>query len=81
MFGTECGPWRIFPTSLTGDVTSKIADDDWERGCVRGACAQENGRGLGRKYFADKFALLNLLNVKGCVKEDSAFKFYEQESS
>ena len=27
-FGTE------FPTSLTGDVTSEIAEDDWERGCV-----------------------------------------------
>ena len=25
-------PWRIFPTSLTGDVTSEIAEDDWERG-------------------------------------------------
>ena len=24
---------RIFPTSLTGDVTSAIAEDDWERGC------------------------------------------------
>ena len=24
---------RIFPTSLTGDVTSEIAEDDWERGC------------------------------------------------
>ena len=25
-------PRRIFPTTLTGDVTSKIAEDDWERG-------------------------------------------------
>ena len=25
---------RIFPTSLTGDVTSEIAKDDWERDCV-----------------------------------------------
>ena len=24
---------RIFPTSLTGDITSEIAEDDWERGC------------------------------------------------
>ena len=24
---------RIFPTSLTGDVVSEIAEDDWERGC------------------------------------------------
>ena len=24
---------RIFPTRLTGDVTSKIAEDDWERDC------------------------------------------------
>ena len=23
-----------FPTSLTGDVTSEIAEEDWERGCV-----------------------------------------------
>ena len=23
---------RIFPTNLTGDVTSEIAEDDWERG-------------------------------------------------
>ena len=23
---------RIFPTSLTSDVTSKIAENDWERG-------------------------------------------------
>lgn len=22
---------RIFPTSLIGDVTSKLAEDDWER--------------------------------------------------
>ena len=31
-------PRRIFPTSLTGDVsrdvTSEIAEDDWERGWV-----------------------------------------------
>ena len=26
-------PRRIFPTSLTGDGTSEIAEDDWERGC------------------------------------------------
>ena len=25
---------RIFPTSLTGDFTSEIAEDDWERGCI-----------------------------------------------
>ena len=25
---------RIFPTSLTGDVTSEIAEDDSERGCI-----------------------------------------------
>ena len=24
---------RLFPTSLTGDVTSEIVEDDWERGC------------------------------------------------
>ena len=24
-------PRRIFPTSLTGDVASEIAEDDWER--------------------------------------------------
>ena len=24
--------FRIFPPSLTGDVTSEIAEDDWERG-------------------------------------------------
>ena len=23
-----------FPTSLTGDITSEIAEDDWVRGCV-----------------------------------------------
>ena len=23
---------RIFPTSLTGDLTPEIAEDDWERG-------------------------------------------------
>ena len=27
-------PRRIFPTSLTGDVTSEIAKDDWKRGCT-----------------------------------------------
>ena len=32
-FGTQCdSPRRTFPTSLTGDVTSEIAEDDWERG-------------------------------------------------
>ena len=35
---TECDstrrPPRIFPTSLMGDVTSEIAEDDWERGWV-----------------------------------------------
>ena len=31
--GTERdSPRRIFPTSLTGDVTSEIAEDVWERG-------------------------------------------------
>ena len=24
---------RIFPTSLAGDVTSEIAEEDWVRGC------------------------------------------------
>ena len=24
---------RIFPTSLPGDVTSEISEDDWVRGC------------------------------------------------
>ena len=38
--GTECVPRRIFSTSLTGDVTSKFAEDDWERGCVGGACGR-----------------------------------------
>ena len=34
--GTECdsaSPRRTFPTSLKGDVTSEISEDDWERGC------------------------------------------------
>ena len=45
--GAECGPRRIFPTSSTGDVTSKFAEDDWERGCVLGACGRmgEDRRG------------------------------------
>ena len=30
--GTECDR-RSFPRSLTGDVKSEIAEDDWERGC------------------------------------------------
>ena len=30
-------PRRIFPTSLTGDVTSEIAEDDWERGWSPGS--------------------------------------------
>ena len=29
---TQASSW-IFPISLTGDVTSEIAEDDWERGC------------------------------------------------
>ena len=37
-------PRRIFPTSLTGDVsrdvTSKIAEDDWERGCIEAILTQ-----------------------------------------
>ena len=28
-------PRRIFPTSLTDDVTSEIAEDHWERGWVK----------------------------------------------
>ena len=28
----EVYPRRIFPTSLTGDVTPEIAEDDWEQG-------------------------------------------------
>ena len=35
---TECDstrrPRRIFPTCLIGDVTSEIAENDWERGWV-----------------------------------------------
>ena len=34
--GTD-SPGRIFPTSLTGDVTSEIAEDDWERGWSPGS--------------------------------------------
>ena len=48
----------------------------------------ENRRGPARTYFAYKFALLFkfyrrnfFMNAKGRVKEDGAFKFYEQESS
>ena len=26
---------QLFPTSLTGDVTSEIAEDDWERGWLK----------------------------------------------
>ena len=29
-----CSRYPIFPTSLTGDVTSEIPEDDWERGCA-----------------------------------------------
>ena len=36
--GTGCDsarrPLQIFPTSLTGDVTSEITEDDWERESV-----------------------------------------------
>ena len=34
---TECDSAIVwfFPTSLTGDVTSEIAEDDWERGCKK----------------------------------------------
>ena len=36
--GTKCDsarrPLQIFPTSLTGDVTSEITEDDWERESV-----------------------------------------------
>ena len=34
--GTECdsaSPRWTFPTNFTGDVTSEIAEEDWERGC------------------------------------------------
>ena len=83
--GADCGPRRIFPTSSTGDVTSKFAEDDWERGCVLGACGRmgEDRRG--------NISLTNLLywilseklfmNAKGRVKEDGTFKFYKQQSS
>ena len=27
--------WQFFPTSLIGDVTSEIAEDDWERGWLK----------------------------------------------
>ena len=48
---------------------------------------RENGRGPGRTHFSDKFAITEFYrrnfftNAKGRVKEDGAFKFYEQESS
>ena len=51
---------RIFPASLTGEVTSEIAEDDWERGsCSRGPflfsglqeAGDENG-GRGAAIFA-----------------------------
>ena len=32
--GSGRRPRRIFPTSLTGDVISEIAEDDWGRGWV-----------------------------------------------
>ena len=53
--------------------------------CARSIC--ENGRGAGRTYFADKIGFPEFIgetffmNAKGRVKEDGAFKFYEQESS
>ena len=32
LFALSEWPEEAFPTSLTGDVTSEIAEDDWERG-------------------------------------------------
>ena len=32
----EPSPRRTFPTSLTGDLKSEIAEDVWERGCFEG---------------------------------------------
>ena len=49
-------PGRIFPTSLTGDVTSEIAEDDWERGWGKSSKKAETRkymRGSGR--YADVF--------------------------
>ena len=43
--GDEVG---IFPTSLTGDVTSEIAEDDWERGWKK---AREGSRSSHDEIF------------------------------
>ena len=45
---------RIFPTSLTGDVISEIAEDNWERGCTprkkrRHVAGREKNEGLQTK--------------------------------
>ena len=42
-------PRRIFPTSLTGDVTSQIAEDDWELGCSA-LTTRPLGHALSYKY-------------------------------
>ena len=52
-------PRRIFPTSLTGDVTSEIAEDDWERGWCRCTVLEEfeqNAAGMhGKIQLLDCF--------------------------
>ena len=37
-------PRRTFPTSLTVDVTSEIAEDDWERGWEHSFSGRPNGK-------------------------------------
>ena len=44
---------RIFPTSLTSDVTSEIAEDDWERGwcCYKLHHSNSNSFNLSKWHF------------------------------
>ena len=45
---------RIFPTSLTGDVTSEITEDDWERGSPKLIFSLQYPYSLNRKGHENK---------------------------
>ena len=55
---------RTFPTSLTGDVTSEITEDDWERGWACG-------------YYADKLHWIKIFTTVQRYVQENEFGSFE----
>ena len=70
-------PGRIFPKSLTGDVTSEIAEDDWERGCLRSSFKSTSKFSVFKSFHEPHTIFKGHLPFTGCTKIHISSPFQE----